>query len=71
MMSSEDFSMRISMLASGSSGNVTYVQTPQREILVDAGLSGKKIEQLMASIGRSMHNIDAIYIMHGPTDTGH
>ncbi|AMB94341.1 MBL fold metallo-hydrolase [Aerococcus sanguinicola] len=68
MMSSEDFSMRISMLASGSSGNVTYVQTPQREILVDAGLSGKKIEQLMASIGRSMHNIDAIFVTHEHSD---
>ena len=35
--------MHVSYLASGSSGNCTYIETPKRKILVDCGLSGKKI----------------------------
>lgn len=38
----ENDDMQISVLASGSTGNVTYVETPQHKILLDAGLSGKK-----------------------------
>ncbi len=34
--------MQISVLASGSTGNVTYIETPQHKILLDAGLSGKR-----------------------------
>lgn len=32
----------ISILASGSTGNSLYLESPQKRILVDAGLSGKK-----------------------------
>lgn len=34
--------IKYSILASGSTGNATYIETPHRRILVDAGLSGKK-----------------------------
>ena len=44
--------LRYSILASGSTGNVTYLETDQHRILIDAGLSGKKIEGLMAKIDR-------------------
>ena len=45
---------RYSILASGSSGNSFYLETPQKRILIDAGLSGKKISQLMAEIDRKV-----------------
>ena len=32
----------ISILASGSTGNSLYLETAEKKILVDAGLSGKK-----------------------------
>ena len=38
---------RMSILASGSTGNSVYVETDRIKILVDAGLSGKKIENLL------------------------
>lgn len=60
--------MKISILASGSSGNVTYVETPKRKILIDAGLSGKKIKNLLKSIGRSMDDIDTILVTHEHSD---
>ena len=60
--------MKISVLASGSSGNATYVETNKRHILIDAGLSGKKIEALMNSIGKSLKDVDSLLITHEHTD---
>lgn len=60
--------LKVSVLASGSSGNVTYVETPKEKILVDAGLSGKKINELMLSIGRSLNDIDALFVTHEHID---
>ena len=62
----DDF--KVSMLASGSTGNVTYIETPQHKILVDAGLSGKKIDELMQSIGKSLKDVDKLFITHEHTD---
>ena len=50
----------VSMLASGSKGNVTFIETPTHKVLVDAGLSGKKIDGLMNQIGRSLSDVDAL-----------
>ncbi|MDT3390831.1 MAG: MBL fold metallo-hydrolase, partial [Bacillota bacterium] len=36
-MVQNDDQMKISILSSGSTGNVTYIETPQRKVLVDAG----------------------------------
>lgn len=38
-----DDQLHYSILASGSTGNVTYLETPEHKILIDAGLSGKKL----------------------------
>lgn len=65
-MSDDD--MKISVLASGSTGNVTYIETPKHKMLVDAGLSGKKIEGLMNSIGRDLADVDSLFITHEHTD---
>lgn len=56
--------LKVSILASGSSGNATYIETPRQKILVDAGLSGKRIEALMNSIGRSVAEVDRILVTH-------
>lgn len=63
-----DDTLKISSLASGSSGNVTYIETPQHKVLVDAGLSGKKIESLMNSINRSIKDVDALLVTHEHID---
>src|SRR5699024_11965897 len=59
---------KVSMLASGSKGNVTFIETPQHNVLVDAGLSGKKIAGLMAQIGRSLTDVDALFVTHEHSD---
>lgn len=60
--------LSISVLASSSSGNVTYVETGKQRLLIDAGLSGKKIEKLMASIDRDPHSLTGIFVTHEHSD---
>ena len=61
-METSDF--KISVLASGSSGNCLYVETGQKRLLVDAGLSGKKITALLDQIDRKPEDLDAILVPH-------
>ena len=49
-----DLGFKYSILASGSTGNSFYLETPEKKILVDAGLSGKKITSLLAEIDRAL-----------------
>ncbi|MBC1285869.1 MBL fold metallo-hydrolase [Listeria booriae] len=60
--------LRFSILASGSSGNATLIETANQTILVDCGLSGKKIENLFSEVGRSMTDVDAILVTHEHVD---
>ncbi|WP_339252696.1 MBL fold metallo-hydrolase [Sporosarcina sp. FSL W8-0480] len=60
--------MRFSVLCSGSTGNSIYVETDKHAFLVDAGLSAKKMEQQLESIGRSVSNVDGIFVTHEHSD---
>ena len=60
-----------SILASGSSGNSFYLESDQKKILVDAGLSGKKITSLLAEIDRKPEDLDAIFVTHEHSDHIH
>ena len=42
--------MRLCSIASGSSGNCIYVGSEETHVLVDTGISGKRIEQEQACI---------------------
>ncbi|WP_071131817.1 MBL fold metallo-hydrolase [Enterococcus timonensis] len=68
MQSGLNTGLQISMLASGSTGNATFIQSAQRKILVDAGLSGKKVIELLQSIGVDANELDAIFVTHEHTD---
>ncbi|GAB2025262.1 MBL fold metallo-hydrolase [Lactovum odontotermitis] len=59
---------KYAILASGSTGNATYIETDKQKILVDAGLTAKKIEEALASIGRSAADIDSLLITHEHSD---
>ena len=60
-----------SILASGSSGNSFYLESDQKKILVDAGLSGKKITSLLGEIDRKPEDLDAIFVTHEHSDHIH
>lgn len=56
--------LRFSLLGSGSSGNALLVATPEGSILVDAGLSFKRLNERAAAIGESLENLRAVFITH-------
>ena len=60
--------MKVSVLASGSTGNVTLIQTKQHNILMDAGLSGKKTKLLLEQVGVDIQTIDLVFISHDHHD---
>ncbi len=71
MQMESELGFKFSLLASGSSGNATYIETPQRKILVDCGLSGKAMEALMAKLGRNLSDVDTILVTHEHSDHIH
>lgn len=62
---------KYSVLASGSTGNCLYVETPKKRFLIDAGLSGKKIISLLSEIDRKPEDLDAIFVTHEHKDHIH
>lgn len=65
---SEQQAFQISVLASGSTGNSLYLETDKKRILVDAGLSGKKVVSLLAEVGKKPEDLDAILVTHEHVD---
>ncbi len=60
--------MRLVSIASGSSGNCIYVGSENTHILVDAGISNKRIEQGLNEIGIKGGELDGIVITHEHSD---
>ncbi len=60
--------MDLVSIASGSSGNCIYVGSKKTSLLVDAGVSGKKIEQGLKSIKKEASKIDGILVTHEHLD---
>jgi phosphoribosyl 1,2-cyclic phosphodiesterase len=62
-------SFRISILASGSTGNSTLLETEHTTLLIDAGLGRKEILRRFEALGRACpERIDAILITHEHSD---
>lgn len=58
----------ITSLYSGSKGNSVLIETATTKILIDAGKSSRALCSALNGIGRSIDNIDAIFITHEHTD---
>ena len=56
--------IRMSVLASGSTGNATYVESEKGSLLVDVGLTGKKMEELFSQIDRNIKDLNGILVTH-------
>ena len=55
-------------LYSGSTGNSLFVETNNTKLLIDCGVSAKKIVDGLESIGSSIDDIDAILVTHEHSD---
>ena len=60
--------LKFCSLYSGSSGNSFFVQSNSSKILIDAGVSCKKIVDALASINIAVEDIDGIFLTHEHTD---
>ena len=60
--------IRMSVLASGSTGNATYVESEKGSLLVDVGLTGKKMEELFSQIDRNIKDLNGILVTHEHID---
>lgn len=60
--------MRLCSIASGSSGNCIYVGSECAHVLVDIGISGKKMETGLNSLELTGRDIDGILITHEHSD---
>ena len=56
--------MKICTLASGSSGNSLYLESQRSKILIDAGVSLRRISRSLQSLGTSVEEIDAVVLSH-------
>lgn len=60
--------MRMMTIASGSSGNCVYIGSDNTHILIDAGISKKKIVDGLKEADLSLSDIDAIFVTHEHSD---
>ena len=60
--------MELCSIASGSSGNCIYAGADHCHVLVDAGISGKRIEAGLNEIGLKTAEMDGILVTHEHSD---
>lgn len=60
--------MQFHVLASGSTGNSVFIEMEGAKILVDAGISARRIKNALSSIGTNVEELDGILITHEHRD---
>jgi len=60
--------MQITVFASGSSGNCLLVSAAGTNLLIDAGISMRRIQSGLAQIGQHLQNIGGVLITHEHSD---
>jgi len=68
MARSGTIGLRVSILASGSLGNLTLLETESTRLLVDAGLGKRETLARLAAAASNVKQIDGILITHEHTD---
>jgi phosphoribosyl 1,2-cyclic phosphodiesterase len=63
--------IKLIVLGSGSAGNSIYVDLDGVKILIDCGFTKKEMNKRLATIGRSMDDIERVFITHDHGDHLH
>jgi phosphoribosyl 1,2-cyclic phosphodiesterase len=64
----ESIGLRVTILASGSSGNITLLETERTRLLVDAGLGKRETLARLAAVEKTVEQLDGILITHEHAD---
>jgi phosphoribosyl 1,2-cyclic phosphodiesterase len=60
--------MQVSVLASGSKGNSTFVEMDGMRVLIDAGISARRIRKSLDEINVNVADLDGIFLTHEHRD---
>jgi phosphoribosyl 1,2-cyclic phosphodiesterase len=60
--------MKVAVLASGSSGNAVWVSSGSTAVLIDAGVSGRRISQAAEGLGLDTTQLSAVLVTHEHSD---
>lgn len=60
--------MQVSVFASGSSGNCLLVSDSGAQVLIDAGISLRRIRDALSRSGFSIQNLDGVLVTHEHSD---
>ena len=60
--------MLVSVLASGSQGNSTYVETSDLKLLIDLGMNTKYITEKLSELGVNPDEINCVIMTHTHSD---
>lgn len=58
----------LQVLASGSSGNATFVRLDELRLLIDAGISYRRLTRSLAEVGEHPGKLDAVLVTHEHID---
>lgn len=59
---------QLRMLSSGSSGNAIFVRMGETRLLIDAGISRRRIAEALSEMGEDINNLNAVVITHEHSD---
>lgn len=60
--------MKILQIASGSKGNSTYIESKKTKILLDCGISKKRVQEALDALNVNIKELNAILITHEHVD---
>ena len=60
--------MKVTVLASGSKGNATWIEFGENHYLIDCGISYKQIKLRLASQGKNLDHLKGVFITHEHRD---
>ena len=60
--------MKFAVLASGSSGNCTYVESGDTRLLIDAGTNCKCLRDRLRAVGAELEGVSAVLLTHDHCD---
>lgn len=60
--------MQVHVLASGSSGNAVLLNFDETKVLIDAGISTRRIKKAMNDVGIAIEDLDGVLVTHEHRD---